>query len=509
MTTRPPPRSHEHIRGFRGFRRLGHAFSPVEDTTPGAAAPAASWLRRSVHNFSALLVSEVVKVACNATATVYLARVLGVEGFGVYGLMLAVLGYLTAFVDGGFTLVGTRDVATDRSRLGEHVRTIIALRLALAIVALMALTLFTVGIDESPLVQRVLLLTGFSAITAALSLDWVFYGVERARPVALATVARSVLLLAAVVVLIRRPDQVWLVPLIQAGSEAVAVVMLAVTYERAFGMPELRVSWRACRARLLQTLPIGVAQLLRAVNYWFGVLLIGLLLDDSVVGQFVGAQKLMLFLLGFATMYFLTYLPVIAGALSRDVGQASRILSMSVRLTAALTLPVAIGGTVLAVPLVTMVYGTGFEESGRPFQILIWVLPIVILAAHFRNALIAARLQRVDLACVAASAAANVMANLLLVPRLGASGAAIAMTLSEVVLLVATSAAVSRWILRASIMGPLARPLAAGTVMAGLVWWAQPFGLSVAIVAGGTVYLALLWVTGGLRSADLAGLFRG
>lgn len=499
----------------------------VPDADPSPIEEAPAWLRRSARNFSTLFVAEVVKVACNATATVYLARVLGVEGFGVYGLMLATLGYLTALVDGGFTLVGTRDVAAERSRVAEHVRIIVLLRLFLAVVALVALALFTMTIDAPPVVKRVLLLTGLSAVTAALALDWVFYGLEQARPVAAATIVRSGLLLGFVLLFVRRPDQVWIVPLVQAGSEAAGVLLLVWAYRRRFGLPGLsaeallamarprrslgeggRADWQACRIRLVQALPIGTAQVLRSVNYWFGVTLIGLWLNEAAVGQFVGAQKLMLFLLGFATMYFLTYLPLMAGALNRDVIQASQILAVSVRLTAALTLPIAIGGTVLAGPIVAMVYGPGYEASARSFQILIWVLPIVILAAHYRNALIAAKLQRLDLGCVVASAAANVAACVLLVPRMGVSGAAVAMTLSEAVLLGATYVAVSRRIMRSSVAGHLALPLAAGGVMAGLVWWIQPLGLGSAVVIGALLYFALLWAAGGLRPADLAGLFR-
>lgn len=471
-------------------------------------------IRHSVRNFSTLSGAEAIKVTLAAFVTVYLARVLGAAGFGIYGFALAVLGYLTAVVDGGSMLLGTRDVASsDRSAIPSHVRAILSLRLALAAMSLVALLIFILVIREPAIVKGVLLLMSPLLFTLAFTIDWVFYGVEKVGAVARATIARAVLMLIGVLVFVRRPDQLWIVPIAQAASEAAGLVVLWRAYGREFGDQTRprprppRFDLEGARDRFQQGAPMALAQILRAVNYWFSVVLIGLLLEDEAVGHYVGAQRLMLFLLGFASLYFLTYLPLIAGALRHASAEVAPIVSRSIRLTVSLTIPLALGATLLATPIVALVYGPAYVDATRSFQILIWVLPLVIAGAHFRNVLIAANLQRVDLACVGLSALTNVAATVWLVGRLGPPGAAVAMVASEVILLVLGYAAVARRVARPVIAPHLPAPLAASLVMGTAVWWAEPLGLPATILVGMLVYFTALWLLGGVRPGEILGLF--
>ncbi|MGI8619948.1 MAG: oligosaccharide flippase family protein, partial [Gemmatimonadaceae bacterium] len=350
--------------------------------------------------------AEAVKVGLNTVATVYLARVLRAEAFGIFGFALAAVAYLTAVVDGGFTILGTRDVARDRLAVPVLVRAIVSIRLVLAAVASVLLVGFVAATDLQPLVQRTLLWSSLSVISTALLLDWVFYGVAEVRAISAAAVMKAAVFLAIVLIAVHDPADVWLAAVALVTSELAAAGWLWAIYVRRFGRVGRSVDWRTWFHRWRQALPISAGQILRAVNYWFGIIVIGLWLDPAAVGQYTSAQKLMLFLLGFASLYFLTYLPLIAGALARDPAGVGPIISRSFSLTASLTLPLAFGGTVVAGELVQVIYGADYAASVVPFQILIWVLPLVIAGAHFRNTLLAANLQRLDLGCVILSAVA-------------------------------------------------------------------------------------------------------
>ncbi|MGI8620142.1 MAG: flippase [Gemmatimonadaceae bacterium] len=468
----------------------------------------AGWLGRSVRNFSALSAAEAVKVGLNTVATVYLARVLRAEAFGIFGFALAALACLTAVVDGGFTVLGTRDVARDRSAVRALVSAIVSIRLVLAAAAFVLLLGFIAGTDLQPVVRRALLWSSLSVISTAFLLDWVFYGLGEVRAISAAAVMKAAVFLGIVLLAVHEPSDVWAAVVAQVIGELVAAGWLWAVYVRRFGSVARSVDWGAWFHRWRQALPISVGQILRAVNYWFGIIVIGLWLDPAAVGQYTSAQKLMLFLLGFASLYFLTYLPLIAGALQRDPGEVGQIISKSFSLTVSLTLPIAFGGTVLADEIVRFIYGPDYAASTLPFRILIWVLPLVIASAHFRNTVLAANLQRVDLGCVILSAVANVVANLALVPTFGAVGAAIAMTISEATLLVAEYVVVRRRIARPSIAARLPGPLAAATLMALAVWWARPMGLPAALGIGILLYFSLMCLFGALRPADVIKLFR-
>jgi O-antigen/teichoic acid export membrane protein len=77
-------------------------------------------------------------------------------------------------------------------------------------------------------------------------------------------------------------------------------------------------------------------------------------------------------------------------------------------------------------------------------RILVWTIPLSVVAGHLRHTLIAAHLTSHDLAAVAAGAAATVALNLALVPQLGLIGGAIAMVAGEAALAVAATVLVIR-----------------------------------------------------------------
>jgi PST family polysaccharide transporter len=472
-----------------------------------AADSRAVSLRRVVRNFSILSVAEAVRVGLSGLATIYLARTLGAEAFGIYGFALALLTYLTTVVDGGLTVFGTREIAQDPSRLQQQLRVITSLRLLLAMLALGVLVVFVVLLDKPALVKQVVLLTAFSLLADALLLDWVFYALERAEFVALASVLNTSVFAGAVFTLIHASEQVWLTPLLDAAGGSAATLLLASVFVARFGFILPSVDLRAWRDVFVQALPIGLSHIMRAVNYSFSVILLGFMLNETAVGYFVGAQKLVFFVLGFGTLYMYAYLPSISNSFREGVPAMQRLLSRSMRLTAMFTLPMALGTVILAPQLIGLVYGATYANSVQPLQLLIWSVPLVVLSGHFRPALIAANLQRLDLLWVTLSAATNVALNLFLIPSLGSAGAALAMVTAEAVLLLLGYVSIARRIAALTLFRDLPRPLLAAGLMAVAVSLVQNFGVAIAIAVGGLVYFAVLFLLGEIQPRQVVGLF--
>ncbi len=465
-------------------------------------------LRQVVRNFSALSLAEAARVGLSAIATVYLARTLGADGFGIYGFAVAVLGYFTTAVDSGSSLLGARDIARDRSQVAHQVRIILGLRLALACLAAVALFIFTLLIDKPAMVERVVLLSGFSLFTYALMLDWVFYGLEQVQFAAMATVAKMIVFSATVLLLIQASEQVWLTPLLQAAGESAALLLLLAVYARRFGWPWPSIDWRAWRGVLQKSLPIGLGHALRAINYSASVILIGFMLNETAVGLFVGAQKLVLFVLGFGGIYFFAYLPSIARSFGDQSGNTQQLLARSIHLTTLFTVPLAIGATILGPKILELVYGAPFANAVQPFEVLAWSVPLIILGGHFRQALFVANLQRLDVLWVAISAATNIALNLLLIPMLGLTGAALATVVGEAVLTVLGYISTSRRVLNLSFASQLLRPLFAAGLMAGVLWWQRNFWIPISILSGTLVYFGLLVALGEIRPQQVLKVFR-
>jgi O-antigen/teichoic acid export membrane protein len=97
---------------------------------------------------------------------------------------------------------------------------------------------------------------------------------------------------------------------------------------------------------------------------------------------------------------------------------------------------IALAGVFLARPVLHLLFGGNFEEATGALQILILALLPHLAAGHFRTAFVALGRQRLDLRLVALATIAHIAAKLVLIPRLGITGAAWGTFVGEAVLLV-------------------------------------------------------------------------
>jgi O-antigen/teichoic acid export membrane protein len=437
---------------------------------------------------SKLSAAELLRVAAAALLSIYLARRLGTAAFGLWTLAIATTAYPLALVEAGLTWIGTREIAHDRAGVRPLARTIVKLRLALAAGGLLILGAFVL-ISPWPAIQKtVVLLASGSLLTTAVTLDWVFYGLERPSIAAAATVTRTLVFTGAALAFVRHADRVWLVPVTQIAGELAAACLIGFAYRRQVQPAPPGAHALSARALIAQAAPLTLSQLLRAVTVWSSVTIISVFASPVAVGQFGAAQRLTQLVLGFATLYFYGYLPLASRASREGPDATHELISRSLGLTARVTLPFAVAATLLATDIVTFVFGDAYADAGGVLEILAWTVPVVIAGGHFRHTLIAARQTRHDLYAVAAGAAATLALNLALVPTLGSRGAAIAPLVGEAALTLTAIALVRRHVGRMvpvrGLMG-VAAPVAA---MAAAILLARHYGFVVALASGAATY---------------------
>ena len=100
--------------------------------------------------------------------------------------------------------------------------------------------------------------------------------------------------------------------------------------------------------------------------------------------------------------------------------------------------------------------------------------------------------------------AASVGLNLLLIPRLGINGAAIARVLATALFFFAIYVYVQRHFLRVPLLPMVVRPAIATAVMSVVVWYLRDSFLLIPIIAGIVVYGVLIILMGGVTEEDRA-----
>lgn len=436
--------------------------------------------------------------------TIYLARVLGPGLYGVVAVATGVLLYLTQIADAGVELAGMTDAAGGASRASAVAGRVIAVRLGIAAVVMAIVwPLGWWGMAQPD--GAVLALSTLALPFTALSVRWIYLGLERPTPVAASRIVADLVGGALTFALVRSATDVRWAPVATAIGLGVGTALLH------RGLPGLGVRLVADgdRARVTALLARGrrlvLFTLLGLVLYNVDLLILRVLRGDADAGRYAAAYVLISFCANLMIAYSHTVLPSMARDPSPTPGTASAY-GTGLVVAWLVTLPVAVGGALVAPWLVTLLFGSAYADGAPALQVLVLSVPIAALREMAVAALIARHRESSLLTVNSAAAVVNVGLNVALIPRFGVVGAAWATVLSEIVRLILAATAVRVAVPGARPWQSLARVTAAGAGMGLAVWLSGTAASPLALVVGGVAYPVLLVLTGGVAFGGGGGL---
>lgn len=366
----------------------------------------------------------------------YVARVLHPEGWGRVALAQSLGQSLAVVVEYGFALSATRAVASAApEERGAILGTVVGAKLVLAAVAIVVAALMVPWIPALAGEPRLVVAAVFWAIAQGLHPLWYYQGRERMRTLVAMDLTANLLAVVAVLWIVRTPSDAWKVLAAQATGVTAVVVAGYALAAREVG--RWRPSWRAIGARLAAGGALFVYRLSVALYTTANAMVLGFLAPAAVVGYFAGAEKLVkaLFLAGINPLNQALY-PRASRLAARPADMRSDLTSRALVLFIALG---ALAGTavLIAAPaLVRIVLGPGYEPAVASLRVLALLLPILAASSGLvmQRMLPAAR-DRTLVAVTMAAGALNVLLAAVLVPRLGHVGMALAVVVTETVVL--------------------------------------------------------------------------
>ncbi len=419
------------------------------------------------------------------------------SGYGVVALAGAVLLYFSHLADFGLDTLGVSEVAKDRGRVGALVPSLVLGRLAVA--AVLWLGLVAVGLPVLPQPEgAIIAASGAALLFRATNVRWALIGIERPAWVALSRVGGELLQALVILTVIVGAGDLVLVPAAQVAGDAFAALLLVFALGRLGPLP-LRWEPEAAMPVFRAARPLVLHALLALLVFNCDLILLRFFRDASTVGFYAAAYTLVSFLSNMGVSFGYSLLPAYA-RLSARSDERDALYRSSLAQAAAATLPMAVGGTLVAGGLIALVFGSGYSASVLPLRILLWSVPAVWMRASVQMALVAQGRQRDVLRVTVIGAALTVVLDLLVIPRWGMAGAAVVTVTTELVRI----ALVMWWGRRAGLPLPsparFARGLLASVAMGALVWVLSPRAHVLATVAaGGVAYAILLVMVGAVR----------
>lgn len=178
-------------------------------------------------------------------------------------------------------------------------------------------------------------------------------------------------------------------------------------------------------------LPFALAGIFVKIYSFVDTLLLKQFHDATMVGHYAVAYKVT-YALQFMPLAFVAalYPSMSAASAKKETAELRRLLKSSWRLMLMASVPMTALLSSLAAPFIELVYGRDYLGSIAPMMILPWVLIPIFLDFPIGSLLNASHRAGKKTASMGIAMVVNVTANLLLIPELGAVGAALAGVIS-------------------------------------------------------------------------------
>jgi O-antigen/teichoic acid export membrane protein len=386
--------------------------------------------RQLLGSVSALPMGKLLGDAFLFVTIVVLSRLFGEVGIGRYAFAIGYTGFFASFSDYGLSTLTVKELGREDASTEERVNGLFTLRLLLSVLVfillMVSLTFVPIDAEDKPIVALIgayqILQRNFAGMYAVL------VGRRRSRAAALLYSGQfaGIALAVACVALISRNFVVTIAtfPVMAFGQVIIAYLLVH---------PRLRITSRASTLKGLyrESHPYGLGVLVTQVNSRTDIVLLGFLVGAAASGIYSVAYQLAMLPLSVPIFAALALLPVGSGIYARNGAGLGDLYRAALNWTSLISIPAALGLWLIAPLAISTVFGPEFAKSATVVRVLAIVLFLGSLSRVMSPFLIAADRQVTRTKILWTTAAVNVACNLVLIPQLGALGAALALTVSE------------------------------------------------------------------------------
>ena len=362
-------------------------------------------------------------------------RLLPPAEYGKFSFALALATIVETLMDIGLGPITVRTVARDRDGAGALFRHILGLKLVWVVLGLTVLLVAAPLLRTDPAVIRACYLLGLSSAIRSylLSVRGLLQGLNRFDLEAVTVVADRGLLLGLGTLALLGGFGLYGLSLafVVARLLMFVVVTLVVTRVAGSAAPTFdRAIWRELQAAAL---PLGFFMITLNLYTYIDTVILGLMRSDAETGWYAASYRVYEGLMYAPSVMAAVLTPRFSYLFVHDGDALRTLFRRSLGASAVLAIAVGGGGLLLARPMVTLLFGPGYEPAIAPLQVLAGGSLFVFCTWILHAAAISSNLDGRLVATTAVGLVTNVALNVAFIPRYGITGAAWATVVAEAV----------------------------------------------------------------------------
>lgn len=393
-------------------------------------------LQKTIGSTGWLVLDRLVRLGVGLVVNVWVARYLGPANFGLLNFAIAFVALFSIFSNLGLQGVIVRDLVTHPGEREALLGGALFLRLigsVLAVVCAVAVVYFLrPGNGQS---REVVAILALALVPQAWDvIDYDYQAQINSRPIVIIRNLSFLVCSAAKAILIVAGGSVvgfaWITAA-ETGLSAALMINLARVKKE---LPRMAKTTSAQLRHLLRTCWPLVVTGLSVLLYWrIDQVMLGQIIGDAGVGVFSAAVRVS------EVWYFIplaissSVAPAMTAIYQRSKSEYLRTLLAAMQYQVWLGVAIALIFTIWGAPLIHALFGPGYVQAGAILAIHGWAGIFVAVGVFASGWFVNRGLLRYSMYQTFAGAVCNISLNLILIPRFGGIGAAIATVVSQMV----------------------------------------------------------------------------
>lgn len=362
----------------------------------------------------------------------YVSRLLGASNIGIYSYTYSIVYYFTLFAALGIKNYGNREISRvrdDKTKLNKTFSEILFLHIAVSLLVILIYLVYIFVIAQE--YQVYYLIQSLYLLGTLLDISWLFFGLELFKVTVMRNAIIRIVSAVSIFVFIRTSDDLWKYILILAVANFASQAYLWFVIKSLVKI--VSVDGRAIMKHLPQLVILFVPTIAVSLYNYMDKVMLGTISSKIQLGYYENAFKITTICSSLIGSVGTVMLPRMSNLAAGDrVDESRRYIRLSMEGVAIIACAMAFGLAAIAKRFAPFFWGKGFSASGTLLMLLSIYLPIQGFANVLRTQyLIPNRKDKQYTISLCIGAMINLVINYMLIPKLGAMGAAIGTVLAE------------------------------------------------------------------------------
>ena len=465
--------------------------------------------RTIAKNASFLMISQAITWGLSFLLTIFLPRYLGPAGIGQLQLALSLWAIVSVITTLGTDKLLMKEIARAPERLNELVSATLALRTLLFLLGTLGMVVYLQLANYPTQTIWVIWIIGLGSFIGHLAgtYEAILKGLERMEYTSLASIVSAAVVSSLQIGLVFMGYGI--ISIAAAGIIAsMASLAIQVYFLRKSYSFKLSVNRSVIRSVLQASLPYFLVSIGMVLYQQVDIIVISLLADEQTVGWYGTATRLFGTLLFIPNVFVIALFPALSRTYTGTTNGSNGLAQKSLNILMLVGIPLGFGMAMIANPLVVLLFGPAFANSGPVLAVLAVLLIVTYMNMLLGFLLISMDRQKTLAVVMIIMTIATIPMDLILVPWTmktfanGALGGALSFVITEIGIAIAALVLLPRGTFDQENLKVGAKVILAGVVMVAVTWAVRDAFLLIPITVGAVTYGGMIFLLRAIPKDD-------